>query len=64
MLVMLVNLANSPDYIFPLSNSESNRHLELIHSDVWGPAPNSSLSNSRYYVYFIDDYLDMSGYIS
>ena len=29
--------------------------LELIHTDVWGPAPVPSLGGSRYYVTFIDD---------
>ena len=29
--------------------------LELVHSDVWGPAPVPSLGGSRYYVTFIDD---------
>ena len=29
--------------------------LELVHTDVWGPAPVKSVGNSRYYVTFIDD---------
>ena len=29
--------------------------LELVHSDVWGPAPVDSISGSKYYVTFIDD---------
>ncbi|KAL5806884.1 hypothetical protein ACOSQ4_029617 [Xanthoceras sorbifolium] len=29
--------------------------LELVHTDVWGPYPVSSLSGSLYYVTFIDD---------
>jgi len=29
--------------------------LELVHTDVWGPAPVNSLGGSRYYVTFIDD---------
>ena len=29
--------------------------LELVHTDVWGPAQLSSLGGSHYYVTFIDD---------
>ncbi|KAL2250008.1 UNVERIFIED_CONTAM: Retrovirus-related Pol polyprotein from transposon TNT 1-94 [Sesamum indicum] len=29
--------------------------LELVHTDLWGPAPVSSLSGSTYYMTFVDD---------
>jgi GAG-pre-integrase domain len=36
--------------------------LELVHTDVWGPAPVQSQGDSRYYVTFIDDPLERYGY--
>ena len=30
--------------------------MELIHSDVCGPMPSTSLSGYEYYVTFVDDY--------
>jgi len=41
---------------FKLSSSHAKEPLELIHGDVWGPAPILSPSNFKYYVIFIDDY--------
>ncbi len=29
--------------------------LELVHTDVWGPAAEVSLGHSKYYVTYIDD---------
>ena len=42
----------------PFNNSESisNSIFELIHSDGWGPSPVASISGSRYFVVFINDY--------
>nr|ABF99203.1 retrotransposon protein, putative, Ty1-copia subclass [Oryza sativa Japonica Group] len=40
---------------FPKFFSVSSNPLELIHSDVWGPA-SDSVGAKRYYVSFIDDY--------
>ena len=37
-------------------NEKKSKKLELVHSDVWGPATSaSSLGDSLYYVAFIDD---------
>jgi transposase InsO family protein len=30
--------------------------LEIVHSDVWGPAPINSINGHRYYVIFVDDF--------
>jgi histone deacetylase 1/2 len=40
---------------YPKSTSVSAGPMDLIFSDVWGPAP-SSISRYNYYVSFIDDY--------
>ena len=40
---------------YPRSSSRSSRPLELVFSDVWGPAPVSA-GRYSYYVSFIDDY--------
>ena len=38
-----------------VGKEKKNEKLELVHTDVWGPAQVSSLGGSRYYVTFIDD---------
>ena len=42
--------------LFPKSNTKTEEILELIHSNVCGPMPSTSLSGYVYYVSFIDDY--------
>uniref|UniRef100_A0A2N9ISJ0 Integrase catalytic domain-containing protein n=1 Tax=Fagus sylvatica TaxID=28930 RepID=A0A2N9ISJ0_FAGSY len=39
-----------------VSAFHSTQPLELIHSDVWGPAPVNSSNGYRYYLLFVDDY--------
>jgi transposase InsO family protein len=41
---------------FPKWDNKTEGVLELIHSDVCGPMPSSSISGYVYYVSFIDDY--------
>ena len=38
-----------------VGKEKKRKKLELVHTDVWGPAQVSSLGGSRYYVTFIDD---------
>lgn len=41
---------------FALSSTSSNTPLQLVHSDVWGPSPVTSVSGFRYYVSLVDDF--------
>jgi transposase InsO family protein len=41
---------------FPKSDSKADGILDIVHSDVCGPMPSTSLSRYVYYVTFIDDY--------
>ena len=40
---------------FHLSPSHTSTPLYCIHSDVWGPAPQSSLNGQRYFLIFVDE---------
>jgi transposase InsO family protein len=41
---------------FAHSKFQSTQPLELVHSDVWGPAPVSSSNGNKYYLLFVDDF--------
>ena len=41
---------------FPSSPSHTTEPFQIVHSDVWGPAPHLSLDGYRYYVSFVDDF--------
>jgi len=48
--------AKSHKLPFPITDNRSNKILGLIHCDLWGPAPITSISGYRYHVIFIDDH--------
>ena len=41
---------------FNLSQSRTSKCFELVHSDIWGPAPVDSVNGYKYYALFIDDF--------
>lgn len=41
---------------FPDSMSRASHRFELIHTDLWGPAPIQSVQGFRYYALFLDDF--------
>ena len=49
-------LGKQPALPFNNRESISNSIFELIHSNVWGPSPVTSIGGFRYFVVFIDDY--------
>ena len=51
--------AKSHQLPYPISTSVSTKPLQLIFSDVWGPA-RTSVGRHTYYVSFIDDYSKFS----
>jgi hypothetical protein len=48
-------MAKSHQLLFLVSNNKSSAPLQLMHTDVWGPAIRSS-GAFRYYVSFVDDF--------
>ncbi|KAI0516541.1 hypothetical protein KFK09_009218 [Dendrobium nobile] len=50
------NMSKHHKLSFSSSKSVCNKSFQLVHSDVWGPAPSLLLNGYRFYVIFIDDY--------
>ena len=48
--------AKSHKIHFSLSISRASSPLELIHADLWGPAPIPSSTGARYFLLLMDDY--------
>ena len=52
-------LAKSHRLPTQLSNFRASKPLELVYTDIWGPASVKSTSGVKYFTLFVDDY---SGY--
>ncbi|KAL0554223.1 hypothetical protein IC582_008140 [Cucumis melo] len=53
-------LSKQPALSFSKSTSICDKPFDLIHSDIWGPAPTSTVYGYRYHVLFIDDFSQFS----
>jgi hypothetical protein len=53
---MYVGLPKHTRLMFSLSQTKIETYFELVHSDVWDPAPVDSYDSYRYFVLFIDDF--------
>lgn len=47
--------AKSHHAVFPLSNKKTDISFSLIHTDVWGPAPQSMHNEKKWFISFVDD---------
>lgn len=50
------NVSKSHKLAFPLSINKTTAPFELLHMDVWGPAPVPSVRGFKYYLVILDDY--------
>ena len=51
-------MAKSHHVPFPTSINKSDIPFILIHFDIWGPYPITTISGIWWFVAFIDDYAD------
>ncbi|KAI5327777.1 hypothetical protein L3X38_027173 [Prunus dulcis] len=52
----ICHLSKFTRFPFNSSISRASKIFEIVHSDVWGPAPLESFDGYRYYVTFVDDF--------
>lgn len=57
-------LAKSKHLSYAINIKCATTVLDLIHCDLWGPAPILSASGYAYYVVFIDDSSRLSWFLS
>lgn len=50
------HLAKQKKLSFSHSESVSNKAFELIHVDIWGPSPVTSMHGHRYFLTIVDDF--------
>ena len=45
-------------HALPFNNNDASSQapFDLVHSDILGPSPNSTMGGSRYFVIFVDDF--------
>ena len=48
-------MAKSHRVVFPLSNKKIDFSFSLIHTNVWGPAPQSTHNGKKWFISFVDD---------
>ena len=41
---------------FSVTTIKTKAPLELLYTDLWGPAPEYSMHGYRYYISFVDDF--------
>ncbi|XP_068645160.1 uncharacterized protein [Aristolochia californica] len=54
------NLGKQCHLPFTLSHSVTSSPFDLVHSDVWGPAPVSTKGGARYYALIVNDFTRFS----
>ena len=53
---MKCELAKHQCSVFSTRPYKKSAPITLIHSDIWGPSRVPNLSNTRWFIFFIDDH--------